>query len=83
MGTVARFEIGFTRYLSPDGSPEPDLPDFARDPATLLPLYRAMVLTRQFDLKAIAMQRTGQIGTFNPTCDHISERTWPVEVWLT
>ena len=64
MGTVARFEIGFTRYLSPDGSPEPDLPDFARDPATLLPLYRAMVLTRQFDLKAIAMQRTGQIGTF-------------------
>jgi hypothetical protein len=37
---------------------------FARDPAALLPLYRAMVLTRQFDLKAIAMQRTGQIGTF-------------------
>jgi len=64
MGTVARFEIGFTRYLSPEGVPAPDLPDFARDPAALLPLYRAMVLTRQFDLKAIAMQRTGQIGTF-------------------
>lgn len=64
MGTVARFEIGFTRYLSPEGTPAPDLPAFARDPAALLPLYRAMVLTRQFDLKAIAMQRTGQIGTF-------------------
>jgi len=64
MGSVARFEIGFTRYLSPEGTASPDLPDFARDPAALLPLYRAMVLTRQFDLKAIAMQRTGQIGTF-------------------
>lgn len=65
MGTVARFEIGFTQYLSPQGTPAgPDLPAFARDPAALLPLYRAMVLTRQFDLKAIAMQRTGQIGTF-------------------
>ncbi|RZT39540.1 pyruvate dehydrogenase (acetyl-transferring) E1 component subunit alpha [Cupriavidus agavae] len=64
MGTVARFEIGFTRYLSPEGAPASELPDLARDPAALLPLYRAMVLTRQFDLKAIAMQRTGQIGTF-------------------
>lgn len=64
MGTVARFEIGFTRFLTPEGTPGPDLPAFARDPAALLPLYRAMVLTRQFDLKAIAMQRTGQIGTF-------------------
>lgn len=64
MGTVARFDIGFTRYLSPEGVPAPDVPAFARDPAALLPLYRAMVLTRQFDLKAIAMQRTGQIGTF-------------------
>lgn len=64
MGTVARFEIGFTRYLSAEGAAAPDLPEFARDPAALLPLYRAMVLTRQFDLKAIAMQRTGQIGTF-------------------
>ncbi|WP_284459839.1 pyruvate dehydrogenase (acetyl-transferring) E1 component subunit alpha [Cupriavidus campinensis] len=64
MDTVARFEIGFTRYLSAQGTASPDLPPFARDPAALLPLYRAMVLTRQFDLKAIAMQRTGQIGTF-------------------
>lgn len=64
MGTVARFEIGFTCYLTAEGTTASDLPAFARDPAALLPLYRAMVLTRQFDLKAIAMQRTGQIGTF-------------------
>jgi pyruvate dehydrogenase E1 component alpha subunit len=27
-------------------------------------LYRALVLTRAFDAKAIALQRTGKIGTF-------------------
>ncbi len=67
MGTVASFDIGYTRYLEPQGEPAvplPELPPFARDPAALVPLYRAMVLTRQFDLKAIALQRTGKIGTF-------------------
>lgn len=67
MGTVASFEIGYTRYLDPEGVPAvpiSDLPSFARDPAALIPLYKAMVLTRQFDLKAIALQRTGKIGTF-------------------
>lgn len=65
MGTVACFDIGFTRFLEPQGTPAGlTLPEFARDPDQLVPLYRAMVLTRQFDLKAIAMQRTGQIGTF-------------------
>ncbi|AOY95882.1 pyruvate dehydrogenase (acetyl-transferring) E1 component subunit alpha [Cupriavidus sp. USMAA2-4] len=64
MGTVASFEIGYTQYLDARGEPKQDLPAFARDPAALLPLYRAMVLARQFDLKAIALQRTGKIGTF-------------------
>ncbi|ODV42873.1 pyruvate dehydrogenase (acetyl-transferring) E1 component subunit alpha [Cupriavidus sp. UYMMa02A] len=67
MGTVASFDIGYTRYLDPPGaSPvsSSPLPPLATDPDALLPLYRAMVLTRQFDLKAIAMQRTGKIGTF-------------------
>ena len=40
------------------------LPEFARDAAALVPLYRAMVLTRRFDAKAIALQRTGRLGTF-------------------
>ncbi|MFC4521225.1 pyruvate dehydrogenase (acetyl-transferring) E1 component subunit alpha [Cupriavidus pinatubonensis] len=67
MGTVASFDIGYTRYLDPPGATpvsSSPLPPFAADPDALLPLYRAMVLTRQFDLKAIAMQRTGKIGTF-------------------
>src|SRR5262249_39380330 len=33
----------------------------------MVSLYRGMVLTRIFDTKAIAMQRTGQIGTY-PSC---------------
>src|SRR5579863_6192327 len=30
----------------------------------LVALYRAMVLTRTFDAKAIALQRTGRLGTY-------------------
>ncbi len=41
-----------------------DLPDFARDGETLIALYAAMVRTRSFDAKAIALQRTGRLGTY-------------------
>ncbi|WP_018990091.1 pyruvate dehydrogenase (acetyl-transferring) E1 component subunit alpha [Aromatoleum toluclasticum] len=64
MTTVARFEVEFTRFLNAEGEATQELPAFARDPATLIPLYRAMQLTRAFDTKAIALQRTGKIGTF-------------------
>jgi 2-oxoisovalerate dehydrogenase E1 component alpha subunit len=62
--TAASFHIGYTQYLGPDGEPAQPLPAFARDPMALLPLYRAMVLTRAFDTKAVALQRTGKLGTF-------------------
>jgi 2-oxoisovalerate dehydrogenase E1 component alpha subunit len=61
---VAQFSIEFTRYLDPDGNPLGPLPAFAANPADLVPLYRAMVLTRTFDAKAVAFQRTGRLGTF-------------------
>ncbi|WP_179401273.1 pyruvate dehydrogenase (acetyl-transferring) E1 component subunit alpha [Burkholderia guangdongensis] len=64
MSTVARFHIDHTQYLGPDGEPVQPFPPFAQDPAALLPLYRAMVLTRTFDAKAVALQRTGKLGTF-------------------
>ncbi|WP_213308355.1 pyruvate dehydrogenase (acetyl-transferring) E1 component subunit alpha [Paraburkholderia sacchari] len=64
MTTAASFQIGYTQYLGPDGEPVHPLPPFASEPAALLPLYRAMVLTRAFDTKAVALQRTGQLGTF-------------------
>lgn len=64
MTTVARFEIEYVQFLGPRGEPAQALPGFARDPAALIPLYRAMVLTRCFDARAIALQRTGKLGTF-------------------
>src|SRR5262249_20116353 len=62
--TVARFEIRYSRFLDPKGNAVRPLPDFAADRAELVALYRAMVLARAFDSKAIALQRTGRLGTF-------------------
>ena len=60
MTTVASFAI---QFLDPQGEPTQPLPQFAREPALLIALYRAMVLARAFDAKAIAMQRTGKSGS--------------------
>src|SRR5437868_3358256 len=67
MTIAASFEIRFTRYLLPDGREAADLPSFAVDPRALVPDYRAMVFMRALDAKAVAMQRTGQIGTYAST----------------
>jgi 2-oxoisovalerate dehydrogenase E1 component alpha subunit len=61
---VARFDIEITRYLDAEGMPCGALPAFAADPAALRVLYRAMLRTRAFDAKAVALQRTGRLGTF-------------------
>ncbi len=61
---VAEFSIELTRYLAPDGHPLGPMPEFATNPADLVPLYRAMLLTRAFDAKAVTLQRTGRLGTF-------------------
>ena len=62
--TVARFEIRYSRFVDPKGNAVRPLPDFAADRAELVALYRAMVLARAFDAKAVALQRTGRLGTF-------------------
>ncbi len=64
MSIVASFEIAHTRVLGPDGKVEGELPPFARDRDALVALYRWMVLTRAFDAKAVALQRTGRLGTY-------------------
>lgn len=66
-GVVASFDIHYRQYLDPDGRLIAAPPPLAEDREELRRLYRAMVLTRTFDAKAIAMQRTGQIGTY-PSC---------------
>ena len=62
--TVARFEIRYSRFLDPKGKALRELPDFAGDRAELVALYHGMVLARAFDAKAVALQRTGRLGTF-------------------
>ena len=62
---VATFEIRCTHYLDAEGTVLHPLPEFARDPRDLIPLYRLIVLARVFDAKCIALQRTGQLGTYS------------------
>ena len=56
---VARFAITCTHILRGDGSTKGEMPDWAQDREWLVRLYRAMGLTRTFDVKAIALQRQG------------------------
>jgi pyruvate dehydrogenase E1 component alpha subunit len=62
--TVATFQIEFQQFLDAHGHAVGPLPDFAADPAALIRFYEAMVLMRTYDAKAIALQRTGQLGTY-------------------
>ena len=62
--TGAEHDISINGVLNSEGKLVGAMPDFALDPAMLLRLYRALVLTRTFDTKAVALQRTGRLGTF-------------------
>ena len=70
METIADFEIQYSQFLDPDGKPSVDIPEFARDPDTLIDLYRHMTETRVFDSKAINLQRTGKLGTYASCLGH-------------
>jgi 2-oxoisovalerate dehydrogenase E1 component subunit alpha len=61
---IARFDVRRRSYLAPDGRILRKPPDFVADIQSLVSLYRAMVLTRTFDLKAVSLQRTGRLGTY-------------------
>ncbi|KTD22354.1 pyruvate dehydrogenase (acetyl-transferring) E1 component subunit alpha [Legionella londiniensis] len=66
MTIVASFEIPYRQLLDKHGKLLGPLPAFAQKHSTLIELYRMMVLTRTFDKKAIALQRTGKMGTYAP-----------------
>ncbi len=61
---IAAFQIRRRAYLSPQGEILDALPAFAADASELIPLYRGMVLLRTMDTKAVALQRTGRLGTY-------------------
>lgn len=64
MKIVAKFEIPYYQFLDENGIPTQSLPEFAKNPEELIKLYRVMTLMRVFDTKAVALQRTGKIGTY-------------------
>ena len=64
MTVIAKFEIHRLQFLDEQGKAVQPLPEFARDANELIALYRWMVLMRAYDAKAVALQRTGQLGTF-------------------
>ena len=59
-----RFEIEYRRCLDPAGNVVGALPARAAEPEFAIALYRAMIRARVFDAKAVALQRTGRLGTF-------------------
>ena len=64
MPIAASFEIEYLQYLDADGKlVREDLPEFAKYLKQLVELYKQMTFLRVFDSKAIALQRTGKLGT--------------------
>ena len=70
MSVAASFEIEYLQYLGPDGTLVADLPPEAPSAADILPLFKQMLLVRTFDAKAIALQRTGKLGTYASCLGH-------------
>lgn len=67
MKIIERFEIPYYQYLNEASDISADCPALAQDKESLLTLYRLMVLVRIIDTKAIALQRTGKLGTYPST----------------
>ena len=70
MSIAASFEIEYLQYLGSDGKPVAEFPPAFRDAKALLPLFKQMLFVRVFDTKAIALQRTGKLGTYAACLGH-------------
>ena len=71
MSIAATFEIEYLQYLNADGKlVRDDLPAIARDIRQLVALYKEMLFVRVFDGKAVALQRTGKLGTYASSLGH-------------
>jgi pyruvate dehydrogenase E1 component alpha subunit len=70
MTIAARYEIEYLQYLGPDGTLVAEPPADLTDTKVLLPLFKQMLFVRVFDTKAIALQRTGKLGTYASCLGH-------------
>src|SRR5579862_5295815 len=62
--TEATFAIPLSRCINAKGELVSALPPGAADPDALRRLYTGLVRARAFDAKAVALQRTGRLGTY-------------------
>lgn len=60
-------QLPYTRLIDDQGQALGELPAWTSDPALLLSLYKNMQQVRSFDQKCVALQRTGQLGTYAST----------------
>lgn len=67
MKIIDHFEVPYYQYLNEESKLADEFPAIAEDSKALLELYRLMVLVRTMDTKAIALQRTGKLGTYPST----------------
>lgn len=67
MKIIDRFEVPYYQYLNENHELAADAPSLATNKEALLQLYRLMILVRTMDAKAIALQRTGKLGTYPST----------------
>jgi len=67
MTFAAEFKIPYYQYLSDDGEPLDCFPEHLCDTELWIKFYKHMILVRTLDQKVIALQRTGQMGTY-PSC---------------
>ena len=55
------------QFLDAEGGAVQNLPEWVNDQTTLIDYYQSMVTARLSDQKAVALQRTGKMGTY-PSC---------------
>ncbi len=66
------FKVDYFQFLGVDGNlvQGVKVPALAKDLDRLKTLYKLMVKTRLFDKKAVALQRTGKLGTYASSLGH-------------
>ena len=70
MKLAASFTIEYVQCLDTQGEPLGELPALAQQLPELRDLYQRMSYLRVFDAKAIALQRTGKLGTYASALGH-------------
>ncbi|VAW72969.1 Branched-chain alpha-keto acid dehydrogenase, E1 component, alpha subunit [hydrothermal vent metagenome] len=67
MKEIASFSICYSQLLNNQGKLQATPAGFTSNTENLLNFYRTMLVTRLFDDRAIALQRTGRLGTYAST----------------